>query len=191
MDAPLATAAVAGDHVASRVVRRATDAVHGHEVHLRRLCWCQRSRGEERGHVVDVEGLDPLWLAQRDSSSAVVDLAHFSSPGRTDTMESAHQICLVTVGSTEFQGLVDAALSMPTQAALVALGVSRLVVQYGNSRLPKFETTNGMDIELWRFKDGIEALVEQADLVISHAGPSPELVPAVELAFQESQSSLE
>lgn len=85
--------------------------------------------------------------------------------------------CFVTVGSTEFQALVEAALAPSTQLALAGQGFSRLVVQYGHSRLPSYHSVEGLAVEVWRFSDGIEDAVASADLVISHAGQAHCTIP--------------
>ena len=96
--------------------------------------------------------------------------------------------CFATVGSTQFTSLVEAVLSPASLSALASQGFTRLVVQYGHSTLPGHwanpstspETGNaGVTVELFKFKDGIEDCVREADLVVGHAGelthhpPSP------------------
>jgi beta-1,4-N-acetylglucosaminyltransferase len=86
-------------------------------------------------------------------------------------------IAFVTVGSTKFDALVEAAISEPVLSALCNLGYTRLILQRGNSVIEKPDRESsysiqrhGVDIEIWKFKPSIQAEFEQADLVISHAG---------------------
>lgn len=87
----------------------------------------------------------------------------------------------VTVGSTQFDSLVQAIFSDNVLDALRARGYSKLVVQAGNSKfdISRFEQSgdhllrvavNGIEIEAWKFKPSLQEEYEQADLVISHAG---------------------
>ncbi|CDZ96862.1 Predicted glycosyltransferase [Phaffia rhodozyma] len=90
------------------------------------------------------------------------------------------QICFVTVGSTSFTALISHVLSIDSLAALTTQGFRKLIVQYGNSDLPprwvagtqNIHTTDErtIEVELWKFRDRVEDIVDQADLVISHAG---------------------
>jgi len=86
-------------------------------------------------------------------------------------------IAFVTVGSTKFDALVEAAISEPVLSALRNLGYTRLILQRGNSVIEKPDRESsysiqrhGVDIEIWKFKPSIQAELEQADLIISHAG---------------------
>jgi beta-1,4-N-acetylglucosaminyltransferase len=87
-------------------------------------------------------------------------------------------LVFVTVGSTRFDALVEAAISEPVLSTLRDTGYGRIVLQRGNSIIESEEFNresctiqrHGVDIEIWRFKSSIQAECEQADLVISHAG---------------------
>ena len=78
----------------------------------------------------------------------------------------------VTVGSTGFNPLIDTVLSEAFLRVLHSKGYSKLVVQCGNSTLKTTTTYHqeGLDIEIWRFKDSLQHDYQLADLVISHAG---------------------
>lgn len=86
----------------------------------------------------------------------------------------------VTVGSTKFDALVQAALSAGTIKALHDKGYRKLVIQAGDSShqydtLTQHEMVHrtnlwGMDIELWKFKQTLQVEYERADIIISHAG---------------------
>lgn len=79
----------------------------------------------------------------------------------------------VTVGSTRFDDLIDAATSEDFLTRLSASGYNRLVVQYGNSKLrQQFRdgTSHGVEVTAWPFKPNLSEEYLAADLVISHAG---------------------
>ncbi|KAI0647116.1 glycosyl transferase [Trametes meyenii] len=87
----------------------------------------------------------------------------------------------LTVGSTRFDALVQAALSPPVQDALRARGYTSLDVQCGNSdfdispleqRAPdRWQRVDGaLQVNVWRFKPSLREDYERADLIISHAG---------------------
>ncbi|KAI0670315.1 glycosyltransferase family 1 protein [Trametes maxima] len=87
----------------------------------------------------------------------------------------------LTVGSTRFDALVQAALAAPVQDALRAQGYTSLDVQCGNSdfdpspleqRAPDhWQRTDGtLQVNVWRFKPSLREDYERADLIISHAG---------------------
>ena len=86
---------------------------------------------------------------------------------------------LITVGSTRFDALVEAALSQPVLNALTQKGYSDVVVQCGNSQVddafsPAERERNvrmyGVDIDVWKFKPSLDEEYDAADLVIGHAG---------------------
>jgi beta-1,4-N-acetylglucosaminyltransferase len=90
----------------------------------------------------------------------------------------------VTVGSTRFDALVNAALSESVLNALAARGYTSVVVQAGNSALSGAVlgaaasadatewtlTLSGLQVEVWRFKPALDEELQRADLVISHGG---------------------
>jgi beta-1,4-N-acetylglucosaminyltransferase len=97
----------------------------------------------------------------------------------------------VTVGSTRFDVLIHAVLDDAVLAALSRRGYDQLVVQCGNSGIDadlarhasSMKTdddslerwsfaSQGVRVELWRFKPSLQAEFAHADLVISHAGTS-------------------
>ncbi len=86
---------------------------------------------------------------------------------------------LVTVGSTRFDSLVEAALSQPVLNTLTQKGYSHVIIQCGNSRVDDaFSPTDrernfrrhGVNIDVWRFKPSLDEEYDAADLVIGHAG---------------------
>ncbi|TFL07070.1 glycosyltransferase family 1 protein [Pterulicium gracile] len=83
----------------------------------------------------------------------------------------------VTVGSTQFDALVQAVLSPDVLHALSSKGFTRLVLQSGNSasmnseQLALLEASySNLAIDVWKFKASLEEEVKEADLVVSHAG---------------------
>lgn len=77
----------------------------------------------------------------------------------------------VTVGSTKFDRLVESVLSIECLGALERRGYSTLVIQYGSSQWPAHSSSNSnVAITGYKFKQSITQDIQQADLVISHAG---------------------
>ncbi|KAF7322866.1 UDP-N-acetylglucosamine transferase subunit ALG13 [Mycena chlorophos] len=80
-------------------------------------------------------------------------------------------LVFVTVGTFQFDALVDAVLDPALLKALRNKGYTRLVVQYGLYKEPNAPTEReGVQIELWPAKPSLSADFERADLVIGHAG---------------------
>jgi len=88
-------------------------------------------------------------------------------------------LVFVTVGSTQFDTLVQAVLSKPILRCLSRKGYSCLVVQCGTSDLDYARSVRDagitfheedVQIEIWRFKPSLQTEYERAHLVISHAG---------------------
>lgn len=83
----------------------------------------------------------------------------------------------VTVGTTEFQALIDAVNTPEAAAALRLLGCQRLSIQYGSGRLDRDRLRRNYadiatchDDDLFDYRPSIRASIASADLVISHAG---------------------
>ncbi|KAF7304647.1 UDP-N-acetylglucosamine transferase subunit ALG13 [Mycena kentingensis (nom. inval.)] len=77
----------------------------------------------------------------------------------------------VTVGTFQFDALVEAVLSSAVLQALRTKGYTRLIVQYGLYKTQESSMEReGVQIELWPSKPSLTADLEQADLVIGHAG---------------------
>ena len=97
------------------------------------------------------------------------------------------KIAFVTVGSTQFDALVDAVLGSEVIQVLQAYKFTRLVIQAGKSPI-RIESAavsktisnegteiwgvnfKGLDAQIWRFKPSLETDIRSADLVICHAG---------------------
>lgn len=77
----------------------------------------------------------------------------------------------VTVGTTQFDDLIDSLNSPETAQILEQLGCSHLSVQFGAGQPPKLSTNyRSILTESFAYKSSILADVSAADLVISHAG---------------------
>jgi hypothetical protein len=87
---------------------------------------------------------------------------------------------VITVGSTRFDALVEAALSRPVLNALTQKGYSDVVIQCGNSQVDDASSPTerrernvrryGANIDVWKFKPSLDEEYDAADLVIGHAG---------------------
>ncbi|CAO3584942.1 unnamed protein product [Absidia cylindrospora] len=81
----------------------------------------------------------------------------------------------VTVGSTGFDDLVEAATSINFLSNLSTLGFNSLLIQYGSSkdiflRNTKDLTESDIEIQGYDYKTTIEHDITMANLVISHSG---------------------
>ncbi|KAI8088551.1 glycosyl transferase [Thamnidium elegans] len=81
----------------------------------------------------------------------------------------------VTVGSTGFDDLVSKVTCQSFLSSLTLLGINKVCVQYGTSEpifIKNIQTYNGprIDITGYKYKNSIAEDIEQADIVISHAG---------------------
>jgi hypothetical protein len=89
-------------------------------------------------------------------------------------------LTFVTVGTFEFDLLVQTVLSEPVLLALQSKGYTDLVVQCGNSDFEFAAAVaqqdavkiqrHGVEIELWKFKPSLEMDYRRADLIVGHAG---------------------
>lgn len=76
----------------------------------------------------------------------------------------------VTVGTTQFESLIDALLEADVLALLAAQGYRRLRMQVGRGREPALPAGAPLAIEWYRFKDSLAGDMHEASLLISHAG---------------------
>lgn len=81
----------------------------------------------------------------------------------------------ITVGSTGFDDLVSKVTSQSFLSSLTLLGINKVRVQYGTSEpifIKNIQAYNGprIDITGYKYKASITEDIEQADIVISHAG---------------------
>lgn len=86
-------------------------------------------------------------------------------------MSKKYQKCFITVGTTRFDLLVETILTPTVLSSLKKLGCKVITFQIGNSDFqPGIYDKEGVQINAYRFKDSISDDIENADLVISHAG---------------------
>ncbi|KAI1724135.1 UDP-N-acetylglucosamine transferase subunit ALG13 like protein [Ditylenchus destructor] len=90
--------------------------------------------------------------------------------------------CFVTVGSTQFNALIEAVLTEEVLKALHQLNFDELFIQCGSGKIPEdydqivdsdeqwTKEWEGMKIAIFRYKKNILAEMERADLIIGHAG---------------------
>lgn len=77
----------------------------------------------------------------------------------------------VTVGTTQFDDLIDSVNSSQTASRLEDLGCTHLTVQFGAGKQPDFSIHyQNILTESFAYKKSIQPDVVAADLVISHAG---------------------
>ncbi|KAF0975397.1 hypothetical protein FDP41_005391 [Naegleria fowleri] len=79
----------------------------------------------------------------------------------------------VTVGTTQFNDLIKIMSKPSVFRALHDHGYSHLIMQIGTGEEPEINDESiplGMKVEFFRKKDSIQNDVQQADLIISHAG---------------------
>jgi UDP-N-acetylglucosamine transferase subunit ALG13 len=97
--------------------------------------------------------------------------------------EMRGKVCFVTVGTTLFDGLIRAVDETRVLRRLRSMGYSRVVMQIGrgsyepDTRVSR-EDDCAISIEHYRFKPGLAADMEEADLIISHAGAGSIMVSA-------------
>jgi beta-1,4-N-acetylglucosaminyltransferase len=81
----------------------------------------------------------------------------------------------VTVGSTKFPELIESVLSSKTIEILLELGFTQISVQYGTDQqvfLVQAREQTKLSIKGFDYSPSIEKEIQQADLIISHAGSS-------------------
>lgn len=79
----------------------------------------------------------------------------------------------VTVGTTQFNALINAINTSEVAAVLRRLGLRRLTIQIGSGHdhdLPNSSHYKDIPIEVYSLKPSIKPDISTADLIISHAG---------------------
>lgn len=80
-------------------------------------------------------------------------------------------ICFVTVGSTQFDELIDAVTSKECLKALKDLGIMKMIMQTGAGKFDEGEEyCDGISLKKFRYKDNISDEMSSADMIIGHAG---------------------
>lgn len=86
-------------------------------------------------------------------------------------MPKKYSKCFVTVGTTRFDLLAEYITSTCVLEALREIGCEELTFQIGNSAInPEEYEKEGIKLSLYRFKNSIQEDINNADVVISHAG---------------------
>ncbi|KNC85750.1 hypothetical protein SARC_02089 [Sphaeroforma arctica JP610] len=93
----------------------------------------------------------------------------------TDNMSAESAYAFVTVGSTEFDKLIDAVLADEVLLELKRRGIQRLLLQIGRGSEDSVReccaaNNTAIPITYYRFKSSLLEDISSADLVISHAG---------------------
>jgi beta-1,4-N-acetylglucosaminyltransferase len=78
----------------------------------------------------------------------------------------------VTVGTTLFEALIAAATTEEALAWMASHGYTHLVIQYGKGAPPVLPEKHKLPllVESYAFKSSLAPDMEQADLILSHAG---------------------
>ncbi len=94
------------------------------------------------------------------------------SQSRNLTIRMSTLTALVSVGTTQFDALIDRVLGDDVLKALKDKGVAKLIVQHGNSPfdVEKGRSKRLIDVESFAFVSDLRTLIATSDLVISHAG---------------------
>ncbi|KAF9320914.1 N-acetylglucosaminyldiphosphodolichol N-acetylglucosaminyltransferase catalytic subunit alg13, partial [Podila minutissima] len=92
----------------------------------------------------------------------------------TSPASSPPRRVFVTVGSTRFDKLVSAASSDSLLSILHALNYTHLTIQHGQSPKPALSESgsnaNRITVDTYQYKPSLREDMDQADLIISHAG---------------------
>ena len=87
-----------------------------------------------------------------------------------ETHQLMAKVVFATVGTTQFDGLVDALLSDEVMALLAEHGYTELRLQVGHGTEPRIPASPPLQVAWYRFKDGLSADMAESALLISHAG---------------------
>jgi len=90
---------------------------------------------------------------------------------------SKKRTIFVTVGTTLFEALIEAATSKVALDWMIQAGYTHLILQYGKGRKPVLfqryaqqGSDRTIEIELYDFKPSLSDDMQKADLIVSHAG---------------------
>ncbi|GKY92725.1 hypothetical protein MPSEU_000242500 [Mayamaea pseudoterrestris] len=75
-----------------------------------------------------------------------------------------------TVGTTLFDGLVDAIVSPQALENMASKGFTHLIVQYGKGQAPIIPHSCPIHVEHYDYKPSLRQDMLAADLIVSHAG---------------------
>ncbi|GJJ77010.1 beta-1,4-N-acetylglucosaminyltransferase [Entomortierella parvispora] len=87
-------------------------------------------------------------------------------------MSSTSRTVFVTVGSTRFDKLIAAVSSQPILHLLHSLGYTHVTMQHGAGPAPTSAASSAtaIGVDSYNYKPNLHQDMEEADLVISHAG---------------------
>lgn len=86
-------------------------------------------------------------------------------------MTSKEKTLFVMVGTTQFQELIQTVSHPDTLKVIEQLGFRHVKLQIGQGEEPELESNNtSVNVEFFRRKPSVAKDIEDADLVISHAG---------------------
>lgn len=91
-------------------------------------------------------------------------------PNPTSSDHGKGKHIFVTVGTTRFDKLVSLSTSKVALEWMERQGFSSLTIQYGRGEKPNINTTSSLRIECYDFRPSLIADMEEADLILSHAG---------------------
>ena len=80
------------------------------------------------------------------------------------------KVAFATVGTTQFDGLVETLLSGEVLALLAKHGYTELRLQVGRGTEPKIPASPPLKVEWYRIKESLSADMAESALLISHAG---------------------
>jgi len=87
----------------------------------------------------------------------------------SDSRRAVRRI-FVTVGTTRFDKLVEAATSATALEWMASQGYTHLTIQHGNGPPPCISQRGSLEIEVYDFRPSLNTSMAQADLILSHAG---------------------
>ena len=83
------------------------------------------------------------------------------------------RVVFATVGTTDFDRLVETLTCKPVLNVLERLGYTKLILQIGRGKfVPEPFKKKGFALEFYRYKESLRDDMSQASLIISHAGKS-------------------
>lgn len=92
-------------------------------------------------------------------------------PSPTTSQKKQGKNIFVTVGTTRFDKLVSSVTSKIALEWMEAQGFSSLTIQYGRGTKPDTtQHSSSIEIQSYDFRPSLKADMEEADLILSHAG---------------------
>jgi beta-1,4-N-acetylglucosaminyltransferase len=86
-------------------------------------------------------------------------------------MSGQERTIFVTVGTTLFEALIEAAIKEEALKWMEDNGYTKLIIQYGKGKRPTLPaSTANVQVEVYDFKPNLSDDMERADLIIGHAG---------------------